>query len=290
MGKQEQKYKDLLARNQELEERIKKLETTIEDITRKTEKLKARFLSNISHEIRTPMNAIMGFSNLLVDQSLSREKKEEYMEQLTRSSDKLLNLVESMLDMSLVETGQLKIRKEECYLNHFLKDLYHFYNADRHRKDQGNIALLLNTAIPQEDFRIITDPFRLHQVMSNLLSNAFKFTDKGVVEFGYTIEDQDELRFFVKDSGTGILLEKSILIFDTFEKGIDDPESQEILKSGVGLGLSLSKGLIKLMGGDIWVESNLFKGSTFYFTIPLQPVEDLRAKPFTAFKSNLFIA
>ncbi len=290
MAKQEQKYKDLVNRNQELEERVRKLESTIENITIKTEQLKARFLSNVSHEIRTPMNAIMGFSNLLVDQDLSKEKREEYMEQISMSSDKLLKLVESMLDMSLVETGQLKIRNEECYLNQFLKELYHFYNIDRHRRGHSDIALLLNTGIPRDDFRIITDHFRLHQVMSNLLSNAFKFTEKGVVEFGYKVKDGDQLQFFIKDSGKGILREKSILIFDTFEKGYEDPESQEILKSGIGLGLSLSKGLIKLLGGDIWVESNMFKGSTFYFTIPFRPVEDYRANPFTAFKSNLFIA
>jgi len=271
----------------ELEIRVKKLEQMIRNSKDQVENLKTRFLSNISHEIRTPMNAILGFSSLLNDHQLPGNKREEYMDLINQSSARLMELVEAMIDVSLLETGQLQIRNEECYLNQLLTDIYHYYNIDRHRSDRNHIALLLNRAIKQDDFKIYTDQFRLHQVISNLLNNAFKFTEKGIIEFGYHLdEESNEVMFFVKDSGKGGLKD-SKKIFESFEK-ID--MSQKI-DAGVGLGLTISKGIIELLGGKIWVEENVFHGSTFKFTIPYtNSVKDVEADQLNSFSSKLFIA
>ena len=282
-------YEDLLAYVEKLEKRIKDLEAQVETHETKTDQLKAKFLSNISHELRTPMNAILGFSSLLNDQRLPNTKREEYMDHINQSSARLLNVVEAMIDVSLIQTGQLKLRVESCSINKLLTDIYHFFNIDRHRNNRHHIALLLNLGSKTKDFRFYTDQFRLHQVITSLLSNAFKYTEKGIIEFGYEIEEKDEkITFYVRDSGMGVLLEKSKHIFESFEKG-DEYEYGKNIDSGVGLGLTLSKGIIGLMGGDIWVEANVFKGSTFKFNIPYKAVREMNSQS-NPFKTNLFIA
>ena len=283
-------YEDLLAYVDKLEKRIKDLETEVEENETKTDELKTKFLSNISHELRTPMNAILGFSSLLNDQELPNKKREEYVDHINKSSAKLLNVVEAMIDVSLIQTGQLKIRQEECFVNQFLADIYHYFNVDRHRNDRHHIALLLNLGSKADDIMIHSDQFRLHQVISSLLSNAFKYTEKGVIEFGYQMDEgEDKITFFVTDSGKGVLQEKSRQIFESFEKG-DEYEYGKGIDSGVGLGLTLSKGIIELMGGEIWVEDNVFKGSTFKFFIPCKAVREIRSQLNNPFTSNLFIA
>jgi len=282
-----QTYEDLLAHIDKLEHRIKDLETQENDNESRTDQLKARFLSNISHELRTPMNAILGFSSLLNDHHLPNTKREEYMDHINQSSARLLNVVEGMIDVSLIETGQLMLREEECNINQVLTDIYHYFNIDRHRNERHHIALLLNLGVKGDDFKIHTDQFRLHQVITSLLSNAFKFTEKGIIEFGYHMDDgEDKITFFVTDSGKGILQEKFSQIFDSFE---NDVETSKKLESGVGLGLTLSKGIIELMGGKIWVEDNTFKGSTFKFFIPCKAFREMSSQ-LNQFSTNLFIA
>lgn len=209
------------------------------------------------------------------------------MDLINQSSTKLMQLVEAMIDISLLETGQLQIRNEECLINQLLTDIYHYYNIDRHRSNRNHIALLLNRAVKQDDFKIYTDQFRLHQVISNLMNNAFKFTEKGIIEFGYHLdEESNEVMFFVKDSGKGGLKD-SEKIFESFEK---ISMSQKI-DAGVGLGLTISKGIIELLGGKIWVEENVFHGSTFKFTIPYTKGEkDVESTQLNTFSSKLFIA
>lgn len=283
-------YEDLLAYVEKLEKRIKELETEVEDNDHKTEELKTKFLSNISHELRTPMNAILGFSSLLNDQQLPNKKREEYVDHINQSSAKLLNVVEAMIDVSMIQTGQLKIRQEECFVNQFLTDIYHYFNVDRHRNNRHHIALLLNLGSKADDIMIHSDQFRLNQVITSLLSNAFKYTEKGVIEFGYQMDEgEDKITFFVTDSGKGVLQEKSKQIFESFEKG-DEYEYGKGIDSGVGLGLTLSKGIIELMGGEIWVEDNVFKGSTFRFFIPCKAVREIKSQLNNPFTTNLFIA
>ena len=181
-------YDELLAYVEKLENRIKDLESQVETHETKTDQLKSKFLSNISHELRTPMNAILGFSSLLNDQRLPNTKREEYMDHISQSSARLLNVVEAMIDVSLIQTRQLKLREESCSINNLLTDIYHFFNIDRHRNNRHHIALLLNLGSKQNEFCFYTDQFRLHQVINSLLSNAFKYTEKGIIEFGYELE------------------------------------------------------------------------------------------------------
>jgi signal transduction histidine kinase len=283
-------YEELLEYIKKLEKRVKELEAEVENNETKTEELKTKFLSNISHELRTPMNAILGFSSLLNDQQLPNKKREEYVDHINESSAKLLNVVEAMIDVSMIQTGQLKIKQEECFVNQFLTDIYHYFNVDRHRNNRHHIALLLNLGSKADDIMIHSDQYRLNQVMTSLLSNAFKYTEKGVIEFGYQMnEGEDKITFFVTDSGKGVLKEKSKQIFESFEKG-DEYEYGKSVDSGVGLGLTLSKGIIELMGGEIWVEDNVFKGSTFKFYIPCKAMREIKSQLNNPFTTNLFIA
>jgi signal transduction histidine kinase len=257
-------YEELLKYATELEIKVRQLEAKLEENKLKTERIKARFLSSVSHELRTPMNAILGFSNLLIDKNVSSEKKEEYMEHINQSGNSLLTIVDSMIDASLLEVNELRVNKERINLNMLVQQVYHYFNIDKHKLGKDHIAILLNKGIRKDDFIITTDHYRLTQVLSSLLSNALKFTSKGIIEFGYFIREDLKIQFFVKDSGKGILADKAGAIFNKFEKQDEDYGTTE---GGVGLGLTLAKGIIQLLGGDIWVESNIFNGSTFNFTI-----------------------
>lgn len=257
-------YEELLKYASELEEKVRQLEARLDDNRLKTERIKAKFLSSVSHELRTPMNAILGFSNLLIDKNISNDKKEEYMEHINQSGNNLLSIVDSMIDASLLEVNELKINREKVNLNILIQQVYHYFNIDKHKLGKDHIAILLNKGVPKEDFIITTDNYRLTQVLFSLLSNALKFTNKGIIEFGYFVRDDGKLQFFVKDSGKGILADKAASIFNKFEKQEEDYSASE---GGVGLGLTLARGIIQLLGGDIWVEKNIFNGSTFNFTI-----------------------
>jgi signal transduction histidine kinase len=283
-------YNELLKYVAKLESKVVQLEKQVEEDKMQSEQLKTGFLSNLSHEIRTPMNAILGFSSLLNDQQLPGNKREEYMDHINQSSAKLLNMVDAMIDISLIEGGQLKIRLDECRINQLLEDIYHNFNIDRHRSGRNHIALLMNLQLKEDDFVIYTDPFRLHQVISNLLSNAFMYTEKGIIEFGYYLdnENSDRITFFVTDSGKGALKEKSQLILESLERNKNN-DNQKI-EGGLGLGLTLSKGIIKLMGGKIWVEENVFHGSTFKFSLPYRIVREMETQQLNPFTSKLFIA
>jgi signal transduction histidine kinase len=284
-------YNELLRYVTRLESKVVQLEKQVEESKMQSEQMKTGFLSNLSHEIRTPMNAILGFSSLLNDQQLPGNKREEYMDHINQSSAKLLNMVDAMIDISLIEGGQLKIRLEECRINQLLKDIYHNFNIDRHRSGRNHIALLMNLQFKKEDDLIIyTDPFRFHQVISNLLSNAFNYTDKGIIEFGYYLEspNNDRIIFFVTDSGKGALKEKSRLILESLGRNANN--NNQKIEGGLGLGLTLSKGIIKLMGGKIWVEENVFHGSTFKFSLPYRIVREMETQQLNPFTSKLFIA
>jgi len=257
-------YKELLKYAAELEEKINFLEAKLEENRLKTERIKAKFLSSVSHELRTPMNAILGFSNLLIDKNITVDKKEEYMEHINQSGNSLLTIVDSMIDASLLEANELKITKERVNLNLLVQQVYHYFNIDKHKLGKDHIAILMNRGICNDDFIITTDQYRLTQVLSSLLSNALKFTSKGIIEFGYFTREDKKIQFFVKDSGKGILADMAGTIFNKFEKQDEDYGTTD---GGVGLGLTLAKGIIQLLGGDIWVESNIFHGSTFNFTI-----------------------
>ena len=267
-------YKELLSYVAALESKISALEQKLEENREKTEKLKSRFLGNVSHELRTPMNAILGFSNLLIDKNIPHDKREEYMEHINQSSTNLLRIVDAMIDVSLLEINELRIHKEYCNLEKLVQQVYYYFNIDKHKIGKDNIVLLMNRDRKLSEMMVYTDPYRLTQVLSSLLSNAFKFTNKGIIEFGYFLRDETSLQFYVKDSGRGISIERAHAIFEKFEKLEEDYGNAE----GVGLGLALAKGIIDLLGGEIWAEKNMVRGSTFNFTINIMQTEKKTAQ------------
>lgn len=231
-----------------------------------SDNLKSAFLANMSHEIRTPMNAILGFANLLKIPDISENEKLEYLDHIIQSGDNLLNLINDIIDISKIEAEQLKVEKIPVNINELLDQLYNRYEELITISYAGEIELFLEKAIPGSGLSIETDPYRLQQVISNLLNNAIKFVKDGKIEFGYRVEN-DFLKFFVKDNGIGITIDKQDLIFKRFGK-LEDPG--KINFSGTGLGLSISKSLIALLGGNLWLNTEYKSGAEFLFTIPLK--------------------
>ena len=229
-----------------------------------SDRLKTAFLQNISHEIRTPMNSIVGFSELLKDKKLSESEKDQYLEMISKSSDQLLNIVNEVLDISLIETGNLSVNLRRVQLNNLMKEIYLSYKPLINKE----ISFTMSTGLSDTLSLILTDVIKIRQIISNLLNNAVKFTDKGHIGFGYTLEE-NELNFFIEDTGIGIPSDSHDKIFERFLKVGSDNER---LYEGVGLGLAICKGNIDLLKGKIWMDSKPGKGSKFLFTIPYKPV------------------
>jgi signal transduction histidine kinase len=230
----------------------------------KSDKLKSAFLANMSHEIRTPLNAIMGFSNLLTKRELTKEKKEQYSMLITDNGKYLLNLISDILDISLIESNQLKINFTQVNLNDLFTNLSSTYNQMLTALNKKDVVLILN--IPPETQIIETDEVRVEQVLANLLGNAIKFTNKGYIIFGYQPKD-NMLHCFVEDTGRGIKEEFQSQVFDRFVKGEDNTDV--FFERGAGIGLSLSKDLVHLLGGRLWFTSQYEVGSSFNFALPL---------------------
>lgn len=219
-----------------------------------SDRLKSAFLANMSHEIRTPLNAIVGFSKLLASAESAEEKK-QYIEIIDRNSEILLNLFNDILDLSSLEAGSLKFNIRPIKLIDICLQLVQQF----HYKTQSSVKLILDDV--DTDMYASGDWNRIIQVISNLLSNAAKFTPKGEIHFGYR-EKEDFVEFYVKDSGIGIAAERVATIFRRFGKVND-------FIQGTGLGLTLCRMLVEKMGGRIWLRSQEGEGSRFYFTLPL---------------------
>ncbi|MCK9617049.1 MAG: response regulator [Lentimicrobiaceae bacterium] len=232
-----------------------------------SDKLKTAFLSNMSHEIRTPMNAIIGFSSLLSEANLQQDEKEEYIRLISENGNVLLNLINDIIDIAKIEAGEIQISKSPCQLNLMLNQLFEYF---KNKNQNSKVEIILSKANDISGFTIHTDALRLRQVYTNLIGNAMKFTDSGKIEFGYTLQN-NIIQFFVKDTGIGIAKESREVIFDRFRQA-DDSFTRKF--GGTGLGLTISKNLLKLMGGDIWVQSEVGKGSDFYFTLPYDKSHD----------------
>jgi PAS domain S-box-containing protein len=226
-----------------------------------SDRLKTAFLHNVSHEIRTPMNAIIGFTTLLNEPDLSEADKHQYVDIIYQSGNQLLSIINDIVDIANVESGQAKVNLTEINLNSALKSLNEQFSIIG---KQNNVSININTSLTDEDATIVTDNTKLVQVLSNLINNAIKFTLGGQVEFGYLLKEK-YLEFFVKDTGIGISPEHQSRIFDRFYQ-VDSKVSRKY--SGTGLGLSICKGYVELLGGTIKVESESGKGTKFIFTIP----------------------
>jgi len=270
------KNKKIQVQADELRKHRNQLETLVKERTaellkakekaEESDRLKSAFLANMSHEIRTPMNAIIGFSNLLNSRNFKQTRRKELISYIVRSSDTLLNLINDIIDISKIEAGQLEIKKNDFLINEILIDLKVLYDDKMKIYKDTELKIIQNTNL---NLVINTDKLRLQQVLVNLINNALKFTEKGFIEAGYkysNFSEKKEIIFYVKDSGIGITEQNQNKIFHRFTKLEKDSEK---LYRGAGLGLSISKNIIELLGGQIWLESELTKGSTFYFTIPL---------------------
>jgi PAS domain S-box-containing protein len=226
------------------------------------DKLKSTFLANMSHEIRTPMNGIIGFSQLLEEIDLSPEKRIEYIRIIRTSGLQLLNIIDDILDISKIESGQLKIVREEINIDEIIKEVVVLFENQFMRKN--NVEILINPDFKKSEIIINTDGFRLKQIFNNLINNSLKFTNKGHIEIAYeTIENF--IKFRVSDTGIGIPKDKYSLVFSRFGQ-VENEYTKA--KGGTGIGLSISKGLVELLGGEMYFESKVDEGTTFYFTIP----------------------
>lgn len=228
-----------------------------------SDRLKSAFLRNLSHEIRTPLNAIVGFSTLIGEQENDLQRRLEFIEIVTRNADHLLEIMTDIVEISDIETGAIKISKDEINLNRLLERVY-----ERLRVTASEKNLSLNHMAPAEGdkINIITDCFKLFQILNNLVGNAVKFTMEGKVEFGYEVKN-NKIEFFVADTGPGISYGHHGKIFNNFYQ-IDNGSSRRY--EGTGLGLSISKSYVELLGGEIWFTSQPGEGSVFYFTLPYE--------------------
>jgi len=238
------------------------------DKAKESDRLKTSFLANMSHEIRTPMNGILGFANLLRDPDLDEEKRDLYLKHIDHSSQQLLNIIDDIIDISKIESEQLKISNKPVRINGILDEIYSsfFHRIRGDAPGQKKVTFNLIKGNNSHDFTIVADDFRLSQVFNNLIGNAIKFTKEGHITFGYNLKQNRYIEFFVSDTGIGIPNNKVKLIFDRFGQV---NQERSLQPSGTGLGLPISKSLVDLMGGEMWVESVVGEGSTFYFTLPL---------------------
>ena len=233
-----------------------------------SDRLKSAFLANMSHEIRTPMNGILGFTQLMLSRISPVDEQKYYLDIIYDRGNHLLQIINDIIDISKIEANQLKIERKLFNLNDLIYELYHSYEVELENKDDNNIQLDLFLGFSKENSYIYSDKIRLRQILTNLIGNAFKFTEKGKISFGYEQKDEETLLFFVKDTGIGIPKEKQKHIFDRFRQAEEGNTTRNY--EGTGLGLSISRNLVHLLNGEIWLNSEDGKGSAFYFTLPFE--------------------
>jgi len=239
--------------NLELTEAKKKAE--------ESDKLKSSFLANVSHEIRTPLNSIVGFSSLLAEGEQNPETRKMYMELVESNTESLLVLIDEIIDLSKIEAQQLSLNKLDFSIDVLIAELFETFKRDQ---TAGRVYLVVKTISDSKQLMVFSDRVRVRQVFINLLSNAFKFTESGTIEFGYELGKKDEIILYVKDTGIGISKEYHKAIFHRFRKL---NENAGKVFRGTGLGLAITQKLVELLGGKIWIESEPGKGSVFKFTL-----------------------
>jgi len=249
-----------------------------------SDRLKSAFLANMSHEIRTPMNGILGFAQLLKEQNLTGNQQKEYIRIIEKSGVRMLNIINDIVDISKIESGQMKVHLTETNVNDQLEYLHHFFKTEA---ENNGLQLYITNNLPKNEATIVTDREKLYAILTNLIKNAIKYTNEGSIEFGCkTVQmvhepsvhepsvhessiHESSIQFYVTDTGIGVPKDRQEAIFDRF---IQADIADKMARQGAGLGLSISKAYVEMMGGTMWVESQEKVGSTFYFTLPYQPV------------------
>lgn len=244
-----------------------KLKTANEELqkalvrAKESDQLKSAFLANMSHEIRTPMNGIIGFAELLKNPNLSTEEHKNYVEIIGKSGNRLLSIINDIVDISKIEAGQMQVGSSVTDVNEQMQYIFTFFKPEANEK---GLHFALNNPFADKEILISTDHEKLYAILINLVKNAIKYTAKGGIQFGYDIKG-DHFEFYVTDTGIGISENRLKAIFERF---IQADFNDKMARQGAGLGLAIAKSYVELLGGTIWVESEFQKGSTFYFTLP----------------------
>ena len=257
---------DITEKKKMLDELIKAKEKAEE-----SDRLKSAFLANMSHEIRTPMNGILGFSELLKSPNLSGDKQQKYIEVIEKSGNRMLNIINDIVDISKIEAGLMDVNLNESNINEQIEYIYTFFKPEVEGK---GMQLFFKNGLPTKKATIKTDREKVFAILTNLVKNAIKYSNEGSIEFGYVLKTggevaeqskKAELEFFIKDTGIGVPKDRQAAIFERF---IQADILDKMARQGAGLGLSITKSYIEMLGGQIWLESEEGVGSTFYFTLP----------------------
>jgi signal transduction histidine kinase len=238
-----------------------------------SDRLKSAFLANVSHEIRTPLNSIVGFSSLLTDDRLDCLTRNTYIDLIESNTESLLVLIDEIIDLSKIEAQQLSLNKQDFSIDKLIGELYQTFSLNQ---KNHNVQLIAKCGPESSELFVFSDRVRVKQIFINLLTNAFKFTDFGIVEFGYLLSEEGEYVLYVKDTGIGIQKEYHQAIFQRFRK-LNEAKDKRIYR-GTGLGLAITQKLVELLGGRIWIDSQPGVGSVFYFTLPAIDRRDKQAQ------------
>jgi len=276
----ESQNEEILAQKEDLFAHQNHLERIVEERTKdlitamlkaeESDRLKSSFLANISHEIRTPMNAIIGFSSILESGMVEQKDQPEYLRVIGSNCNILLRLIDDILDLSRIEAGVVEVSPEWFAPVQLLTNLVSQYKTTLKKK---GLDIFVADLSVKTDWKVFSDQLRIKQVLCNLIDNAIKFTDEGHVSIGLSRISKngiDYCLFQVHDTGIGIAKEQQINIFNSFTK---IPMGGQRIYDGTGLGLSICKQIVKLLGGEIWVESTFDEYSTFYFTVPCEMMQ-----------------
>ncbi|MEN6619186.1 MAG: PAS domain S-box protein [Rikenellaceae bacterium] len=260
--KQINTYQKLLEKTKQVEIQNEQLLVANNKAT-ESDRLKSAFLANMSHEIRTPMNGILGFAGLLKEPDLKSENQQQYIEIIEKSGARMLNIINEIIDISKIESGIMNIYNSSVDINEILEECHKFFRLET---EQKKIDFKLTKSLQNNHAIITTDHEKLNSILINLIKNSIKYTRKGSIEFGYNLnKSKTEVVFFVKDTGIGIPKDRQVAIFERFIKAdIEDKMAHQ----GAGLGLAITRAYVELLKGEIWLESEVNVGSTFYFTIP----------------------
>ena len=232
-----------------------------------SDRLKSIFLATMSHELRTPLNAIIGFSQFIVSENDADSENVEFAQIINNSGLHLLSLIDGLFDITLIESGQIKVNASKVSLVNIMSEAHNIIQLEQNKLDKENIEISYSCTNINTDFKIFSDGNKIKQILINLLKNALKFTDKGEIKFWCEEIKQDEkaiIKFYVSDTGIGIQKDRIKLIFDVFRQ-VDDDHCRKY--GGMGIGLSIARQLAGMLGGEVGVESVPEKGSTFYFTV-----------------------